>query len=144
MKKVFISLACLVALIALYACINAGNEDLKSTDAAAEMISFERVSPGSLSADLAGKIDQSRAEEGYEMLTSENGNFLVVYAGERPTAGYSVEIVSIAAGEGKATVTVKETSPAGGGMTAQALTYPYDVVKLGSAISGSVEIEFIK
>jgi hypothetical protein len=144
MKKVLISLACLIVLAALYACINTGNEDLKTSDTAAAGVSFERVGPDALSADLSGRIDQSRVEEGYEILTSGDENFIVVYAGQRPTAGYNIEITSVASGEGKTKVLVKETSPAEGDMTAQVLTYPFDVAKLGSPVNGSVEIEYIK
>lgn len=139
MKKVLISIVCLAVLIALYACSNSGNDDLKDLDT----VYFERVNPDALG-DVADKIDRAKTEAGYELFRSGNNDYIVVYAGERPTADYTVEIISIAVEEGKTIVTVKETSPAEGDITAQVITYPYDVARLGSAISGKVEIEFVE
>jgi len=144
MKKALISLICFIVLAALYACGNLGNEDLKASGAETAVIPFERISPEMLGSDLTVKIDQARAEEGYELLTSGGDNYIVVYAGERPTAGYSIEITGIAAENGKTKVTVKEKTPAEGDITAQVLTYPFDVAKLGSLVSGNVKIEVIK
>lgn len=144
MKKALISLVCLIILAALYACGNAGNEDLKASDAAAVVIPFERISPDALGSDLTSKIDMARAEEGYELLTSGNDNYIVVYAGERPTAGHGIEITSISAENGKTKVTVKEKTPAEGDITAQVLTYPFDVASFESPVSGNVEIEIVK
>lgn len=144
MKKVLISLACLVVLVALYACGNVGNEDLNTAGQASGDISFERITPEALNADLAVKIDRSRNSEGYEIFTSDKLSYIVVYAGQRPTSGYSIEITSITVVDGKTHIKVKETSPSQGDVTAQVITYPYDVAKLDAGISGSVEIEYIK
>ncbi len=143
MKKALISLACLVVIVALYACSNTGNEDLKASGTSAESITFQRIGLDELDAEFSGMIDEARAEEGYELLAYGNDNYIVVYAGQRPTAGYSIEITGITAGEGKAKVKVKETAPAEGDMTAQVLTYPFDVAKLSSPLKG-VEIQYIK
>jgi hypothetical protein len=53
---------------------------------------------------------------------------VAVFMGSRPTAGFSVAIVSAAARDGKLVVTYKETLPAPGGVRAQILTAPYHIV----------------
>lgn len=55
MKKVLISLACLVVLAALYACSNMGNEKLTTSDDPASRIRFERIGPDAMTAVLSGK-----------------------------------------------------------------------------------------
>ncbi len=149
MKKVLISIACLVVLAALYACSNTeGLNDQGSLEGAKGItvneIPFERVSAEELPGDLKDKIEQSREEEGFDILRSADASFLVVYAGERPTAGYSIEISRIVDQEGVTQVTVRETMPGEDEMVAQVITYPFDIVKLGMGISGNVELSFTK
>ena len=48
-----------------------------------------------------------------------------VFLGSRPTAGYTLEIVSATQDGGKLTVRYRETSPPRDAMTAQVLTSPY-------------------
>jgi hypothetical protein len=55
MKKVLISLACLIVLAALYVISTMGNEKLTASDGAAGAIPSERVSPNNLGADITGK-----------------------------------------------------------------------------------------
>jgi len=49
---------------------------------------------------------------------------VAVFMGGRPTAGFAVEITSVADG----VVTYRETVPAAGGITAQVLTAPFHIV----------------
>ncbi|MGE5495068.1 MAG: protease complex subunit PrcB family protein [Burkholderiales bacterium] len=58
--------------------------------------------------------------------------------------GYAVNITAITSEGGETRVTVRETVPAQGEMVTQALTYPFDIVKLEKDIRGSVKLEFIK
>lgn len=51
-----------------------------------------------------------------------------VFAGQQPTAGYSVEIVSVTA----STVTVGVEAPDPGGIVATVITYPYAIVSAPS------------
>jgi hypothetical protein len=52
---------------------------------------------------------------------------VAVFMGSRPTAGFAIEIVSVAERSGGLVVTYKETKPAEGAITAQMLTAPYHI-----------------
>jgi len=155
MKKVLISITCLLVLTALYACSNVGNEDLsgdegaQSTDIGTSQgitvndISFERVAFEDLNEEIKDQVDKNKEDSGFEVLLNGQDSYLVVYAGVKPTAGYSIEITKIADNEGITQVTVKENAPDKGVMVAQVLTYPFDIVKLCSGISGNVVLDFV-
>ncbi|MBW3538116.1 protease complex subunit PrcB family protein [Candidatus Parcubacteria bacterium] len=49
--------------------------------------------------------------------------------GQKPTAGHSIKVIGITETADKLLVTVRETSPGAGCVTAQALTNPYHLVK---------------
>lgn len=151
MKRVLVSIACVVVLAGLYACVNFGGGLLADSDPpdASETqdineTAFRRVGAEELSGDIKSKVQADKATQGYDILKSGADCYLVVYAGERPTGGYSVEITEITAVEGKTTVTVRETAPSKDAIVTQALTYPFDIAQLGAEIGGSVEIKFVK
>jgi hypothetical protein len=66
---------------------------------------------------------------------------VAVFMGSRPTAGFSVAIVSAAEREGKFVVTYQEAQPAPGGISAQVLTAPYHIAAVQRSSSA---IEFQK
>jgi hypothetical protein len=149
MKKVIISLACVAVLAALYACVNV---DLSTeTDAgqppsgtAGNEVAFQRVKQGELSGDIKDRIRPDEAQQGCDVLQSGGEYYLIVYVGERPTGGYSVEITGITNENGTVRVTVRETSPKPDDIVTQALTYPFDIVKLPVKISGDIRLDFVK
>lgn len=63
-----------------------------------------------------------------------------VFLGEKPTGGYDVEIVSVERSDGTLTVSFKEKSPQPGGITTQAFTQPFHIVRI--ATTGSEKIVF--
>jgi len=56
--------------------------------------------------------------------------FVLIAAGEKPTGGYSVEIVKAAASGGDWVVDVRFVAPKPGDMVIQIITYPYGFVKI--------------
>ena len=58
---------------------------------------------------------------------------VAVFMGSRPTAGFSVEIVSAATRDGKVVVNYKEAQPAPGGITAQVLTAPFHIAAIAKS-----------
>ena len=52
--------------------------------------------------------------------------------GEKTSSGYSIGIDSVEEQADKIIVTVKETKPEQGSMTASVMTYPYAIVKINS------------
>lgn len=64
--------------------------------------------------------------------TDDNGyTYIIALAGEKPTAGYDVKVVSIEdIEEGKLKVTVEFIEPKKGSLVAQVITYPVDIVRM--------------
>jgi hypothetical protein len=150
MKKILISLLCLAVLASMYACVNSGGlfsgQPGETSDQGTEpgAVTFQKAALEDLSADIRNSVRLDRADQGYDILHSGADFYLVVYAGERPTGGYAVNITAITSDGGETRVTVRETVPAQDEMVTQALTYPFDIVKLEKDINGGVKLEFIK
>ena len=105
-------------------------------------IGFESVNLENLSYGARNAVDKKRAAQGYEVINSGEDMYLVVYAGERRTSGYNMEIQSIVDNEGQTEIKVIETVPQEEAMVLQVITYPLDIVKLESGISGNVTLTF--
>jgi hypothetical protein len=67
---------------------------------------------------------------------------VAVFMGSRPTAGFSVEIVSAAEEAGQVVVRYRETAPARDRVTAQVLTAPFHIAAVPKR-SGEVKFEKI-
>lgn len=66
---------------------------------------------------------------------------VAVFMGSRPTAGYSVAILSTTEGGGALIVRYRETRPAPGAITAQVLTFPYHIVAIPKSTAPNVKFE---
>jgi hypothetical protein len=66
-----------------------------------------------------------------------------VFTGSRPTAGYSVEIVSAIEASGTLVVRYREAGPGRGTMTAQVITSPYHLVAV-PFFPGDVKFEKVE
>jgi len=66
-----------------------------------------------------------------------------VFLGSRPTAGYSVTIVSAAEQGGVLRVRYRETPPPADAITAQVITYPYQIVAIPRSSAADVKFEKI-
>ena len=66
-----------------------------------------------------------------------------VFTGSRPTAGYSLEIVSAIEASGTLVVRYKEAAPPRGTMTAQVITSPYHLVAV-PFFPGDVKFEKVE
>ena len=65
---------------------------------------------------------------------------VAVFMGSRPTAGFSVEIVSAEVRNGALVVSYRETSPRPDAIAAQVLTFPYHIVAVPNH-AGEVKFE---
>lgn len=91
-------------------------------------INFKNVDFDNLSQEQKDQIEQNREKRGYSYFPKKDGGYLlVIHAGQKPTTGYSIEVVSIQDNEGKTNVVVKETKPTG--FTGQMVTYPLTIVE---------------
>jgi len=157
MKKIFIIFVALMITIAFAGCSNLGAENPTSDLPKAEggdsspkgitvnEIKFERVSIDDLSEEIRGLIEDSKMERGYKLIDdpSSDYSYLAVFAGQKPSAGYSIEIKEVIDNEGITGVTVAETSPAKGMMVAEVLTYPVDIVKL-TGVTDNINLNFVE
>jgi PrcB C-terminal len=65
---------------------------------------------------------------------------VVIFLGDKPTGGYSVEIGSAERSDGVLTVIYDERSPRTGGMTIQAFTQPFEIIRI--AVTGINKVTF--
>jgi len=68
-------------------------------------------------------------------------SYLLVAAGEKPTAGYSVGVISISDKSGVLKVYYRVDGPPPGQVTAQALTYPYVLIRI---LANAATVEFVE
>lgn len=61
-----------------------------------------------------------------------NSDVLIVYRGQFSTGGYAIEVQSLTVVNGVLHIGAKLTNPAAGSIVTPALSYPYDVVVLGT------------
>ena len=72
---------------------------------------------------LAGKVKEG---------DTNSSNYVILNMGEKNTGGYSIAVEKVEETDKNIIITVKENSPAPGGMNMQVITYPYTVVKIHS------------
>lgn len=125
-----------------------------------EMLDFEEVSSGVQSGIAQHRVVLCRSESDFDTLWSKHSNLeiprpappaidftdsmvLAVFAGQRSSAGYAVEVESIEVlagragddgerGEPRLLVTIAETEPDPDAMTASVMTSPFQLVRLSS------------
>lgn len=138
MKKTICLAVILVLVLSLIGCQKNSRPGITVND-----ISFERVALEDLDSKTRDIINESKEKSGYKLIESEEKGYyyLAVFAGEKPTAGYSIRITKVLDSEGVTKVMVEETVPGKDVMVAQVLTYPMDIVKL-TGITDNVKLEF--
>lgn len=102
---------------------------LESDQDGAEIQFYEILSEAKEIKMLLGDPDLRKKVHDDDIKTS---SFLILNMGEKTSSGYSIGIDSVEEQADKVIVTVKETKPAEGSMTASVMTYPYAVVKINS------------
>jgi hypothetical protein len=78
-------------------------------------------------------LTRSLGFECAQSLTVGDSTYLIVTRGEKPTAGYTVEIESAVDNGYEIVVTVKYVDPAPGAIVAQVITYPHIVAAIPKA-----------
>jgi len=69
---------------------------------------------------------------------------IAVFMGSRPNAGFSTAVVSATEGGGALVIRYTETQPAKGALTAQVITFPYDIVAIPKATATNVKFEKVQ
>jgi len=75
---------------------------------------------------LAPSAEALARDLGAQIRGSGEGTYLVVYAGQRPTGGYSVGVAGARVEGGRVTVRVSLEDPPPDAVVTQSLTYPYE------------------
>ncbi|MTI48281.1 protease complex subunit PrcB family protein [Sporosalibacterium faouarense] len=109
-------------------------------------LEFDRILYENLSTEVQQYIEDNKYKKGYDLFTDEDGEItLIVYAGQRPSTGYSIKVVKIVDNEGITGVTLKETTPQDGEKSADVatvLTYPFDIVRFKGG-TDNINIEYM-
>ncbi len=86
---------------------------------------------GELAPEIIRAIELQKKNKGYIWFEQEGGkSVVVIFAGEKVTGGYAVELVSVAPADDRIDIVVKETAPDKDAMVIQAVTYPYIIVRI--------------
>lgn len=95
-------------------------------------LKYDVVSEEAAPAPVVDWLNANREKGGTTTIKEGDSVYLVIAAGEKPTGGYDVEVVSVGDSEGKVEVVYRVTSPAADAMVTQALTYPVKVLKVNT------------
>jgi len=85
--------------------------------------------------DLQTALGYVQQHHGFGIIKEEqDGLFVYIGLGEKPTAGYSVEIENVVKKDDKIKIIVKEVQPGKDAIVTQAITYPTKVVKIKDSV----------
>lgn len=93
-------------------------------------IKFTHVDPNDIPEDIEAHLVRSEDVEGARLLKSDIGEYVQVSLGERPTGGYSIEVLDLVEDGKVLIISIKEKCPKSGDMVIQAFTYPKTYIKL--------------
>jgi hypothetical protein len=109
------------------------NTSMKPTQGIAyNKIKFETVNKADWPIAVSSKIEKLKDKKGFAFTEDKDSGYIYImlFAGEKPTGGYSLEVFSIGDSEGKTEVIVEEKAPSKDAITTQQITYPVTVVKV--------------
>ena len=91
-------------------------------------MNFQRVQEEQLPEEVQTWLDDNIIEYGKDTYAHENKLYILVAYGEKPTAGYSVEISKVEKSDGNINVYASFQDPGKDDMVATVITYPYDLI----------------
>lgn len=144
MKKILSLVIVLIFLLSIVGCQTEKVEVDTPKESIVETIEFKRVSLEDLNEHIQILVKESKSEEGYKIFDDESGEhvYLAVFAGQKPSTGYGVEITKVEVSKETTKITVKQTAPPGDSDVATVLTYPMDIVKL-QELTDDIELKYI-
>lgn len=90
-------------------------------------IVFEVLDFNSLSNEHKKIIEENKTSRGYSYWEEDNGYVIVIFAGEKSTAGHKTDVIRVEDNEGKTVILVEEKAPKEMGATV--ISYPYTIIK---------------
>ncbi len=91
-------------------------------------MNFQRVQEEQLPGEVQNWLNENIIEYGEKTFVHENKLYILVAYGEKPTAGYTVEIDQVEKLDGNINVYASFQDPGPDDMVATVITYPYDLV----------------
>jgi hypothetical protein len=91
-------------------------------------VSFQRVQEEELPEEVQSWLSENIMEYGEKTFVLEDKLYILVAYGEKPTAGYSVEIDKVEKLDGKVVVYSSFQDPDPDDLVATVITYPYDLI----------------
>jgi ABC-type Fe3+-hydroxamate transport system substrate-binding protein len=128
MKQIATFLSLLLMLLALTGCVGKSNADSPP----AGSLPFENVEESEWPADVKQWVESVIADGTQPKNESKDfgeKTYLLVYAGERSTGGYTITFSSVAPENGEIEVKAQITAPSG--PATMAITYPVGVARIG-------------
>ena len=95
-------------------------------------VDFEVIDEENLSKTIKNAIAEMKDQKGYTYFRDENEYTVIVFAGEKNTGGYGIEVVSVEDIEGITKIVVNETGPEKDAFVTQVLTYPKVAIKVSN------------
>ncbi|MFU0799333.1 MAG: hypothetical protein ACFWUE_01505 [Xylanivirga thermophila] len=81
--------------------------------------------------DIAESLSHIQDLRGFGIIKeTENAQYLFIGLGQKPTAGYKIDISSFEIDNNKLNIKIKENSPAKDAMVAEMLTYPHVIIEI--------------
>lgn len=90
-------------------------------------IDFEIVSYDKLSDAKKELIENYKTSKGFTYWQEDGYFYIAIFAGQKPSAGYTVEVKKIEDNEGKTNILIDVSKPKN--MAASVISYPYVIVK---------------
>ena len=125
MKKLSMILLSTLLIAVLAACASLPTNPPKGITV--NYIDFDKIDSSSLNAAQLKMIEQNKANKGFSYWQEDNAYYIVIFAGEKPTGGYGMDVKSVEDNEGKTNILVEITAPKD--MATQVITYPYVIIK---------------
>ena len=91
-------------------------------------VDFEKPQEEFLPEEVQSWLEENIQEYGEDTLVHEEELYILAAYGEKPTAGYTVEIYKVEKLDGKILVFVSYEDPNPKDAVAEVITYPYDLV----------------
>ncbi len=105
-------------------------ETVKRPSGECENIEFEIIDRRTLEGHLKEKLGGSQPEQGMTIVEEGGYKYILVSAGRKPTAGYSVTVGSLLGYEDAIVLNALLNSPGAGDMVAQVITYPALLIRI--------------
>lgn len=118
------------------------NSSVKPDDergAIVKQIPYQSIAYTELPEEMQALVDTAKFNSIAQVIKGEDdAQYALICLGQRNTGGYDIEIASVEEVDGEVLVIYQEKRPVPGQMVIQVLTYPWQVIKVDSALPISI------